>query len=52
MIQNEGTGTVTIDDNGETVNSEGSTHPLLETQWTGCTIDYDGTDFVAIGKLT
>jgi hypothetical protein len=52
QIVNESTATLTIDDNGETINSEGSTHPLLEDQWTGCTIYYDGTDFVAIGKLT
>jgi hypothetical protein len=52
QVVNEGTGTVTIDDNGKTVNSKGATHPLLESQWGGCTIYYDGTDFVAIGDLT
>ena len=52
QVVNEGTGTVTIDANTKTINSEGAASPLLETQWTGCTIYYDGTDFVAIGKLS
>ncbi len=52
MIVNEGTGTVTINDNGQTINSKGSMNPLLENQWGGCTIYYDGTNFTAIGDLT
>jgi len=52
MVQNIGTGQIVIDDNGQTINSIGIASPLLVDQWTGCTIDFDGTTFTAIGKLT
>ncbi|MFY0628218.1 MAG: hypothetical protein JXR07_18105, partial [Reichenbachiella sp.] len=51
-VRRIGTGTVTIDDNGNTIHSIGSTHPLLETRYTSAVIESDGTDFHADGALT
>ena len=56
QVVNRSSFTITLTLNGtdsaRDIFSEGATSPLLETQYTGCTIYYDGSDFVAIGKLS
>jgi len=55
QVVNRTTDVLTLNVNAtdlKVINSKGAANPNLESQWGGCTVYYNGTDFTAIGDLT